>query len=164
MVPPLKAPTLTHSFMRPWAVGLTCSLWPGHYSPCGREDAQSPMGLPTKLSPRSSSLSSPPDQAEVISDQMFRQSSPGANLPPHSLSFHHMESSQMQKNKLITRVSFSTRPSFLILIRALGSWLVAKSNLQSTVFLPLPLDVRLITAVPSCRPVSTIQASKLLVF
>lgn len=44
----------------------------------------------------------------------------------------------------------------LVLIRALSSWLVAKSDLESTVFPVTSLDVHLITADPSCRPFSTI--------
>lgn len=48
--------------------------------------------------------------------------------------------------------------SSLVLIRALGSRLVAKSDLQSTVSPAASLDVDLIMVVPSSRPFCTISS------
>lgn len=105
--------------------------------PCGREDAQS-LHLQS-CAPGAHLQASPPDYA-VIWDQMSLQSSPGSSLPPSSLSFHHMESSQMGKNQLtIIQVS--------LLISASSLWSslepsVAGSSLSQTwkalFFLPLP--------------------------
>lgn len=65
----------------------------------------------------------------------------------------------MRKNKLITQVSFATSAfPLLVLIRALGSRLVAKVGLAKHCFSAASLDVDLIMVVPSSRPFCTISS------
>lgn len=132
-----KAAALTHSFVRP-AAGLTHGqAWSFFSKQQGR--CLEAHGLLCQAVFLELTLEHPLLTTAVIWHQVSSKSSPWTSLPPDSLSSHQMENSQMGKKQADYPGLIPHRhlPS-LVLIRALGSWLVAKSNLQGTVFLPLP--------------------------
>lgn len=120
VVSPMKAPT--RSFMS-LAMGLTRSLQPGPYSPCGKEDAQSPMDLSAQLFSRSSPQSIPDwtDHAEVTQDQMSSQSIPGTHLPPNDLSAITWEAHRWEKTSSLLNLIPLKHFHCLVIIRALSS-------------------------------------------
>lgn len=90
-----------HSHILPWGHGL----WLQHTTWFFRN---LPQSIPT-------------DHAEVIWDRMSSQSTLEDSLSPDSPSFHHMDNSQVGRNKLVAWVSFPTNTFTLVLMRALGT-------------------------------------------
>lgn len=144
-----KVPTFPYILSRD-PQPVTWSLFPS-----GRENAQS---LCLQSCAQESPLSIPSCPCGLLWDQISLESSPGSSLPGNSHSFHHKESSQMRKNKLIAQgfISHSAFPLWSSLEPLVAGSLL-RPDLQSTVSPAASLDVDLIMVVPSCRPFCTIS-------